>query len=230
MRAVASRTAERFWRDRGGDGRKWYRRTRMKSDLQWGIVCDDKSVANTNFFIWYRVATDYKRYFCHWPLQRIKTRWSEDRENFIYWNGKFSVKGPGLHETNSGQLNICTQICTVAKNCKWLLNLLEIVCTFLFFTWCTPCVLLLLNENKRKSFALDENKIRFILEAKYNKPQNNLRSKIDEYCFLYFSFVSLPTDVYFFWVIFLPAARESSRKLGARSNPSPIPLRFSVRI
>ena len=57
----------------GGDEGKWYSRARMKSDLQWGIACDDKGVANTELLIWYRVATDYKRYFCHWPLQRVKT-------------------------------------------------------------------------------------------------------------------------------------------------------------
>lgn len=66
-------------------------------------------------------------------------------------------------------------------------------------------------------------KLRFLLEAKWNKPQKNLRSKIEDYCFIHFSLVSLTRDVYCLWYeLFLFArARESSRKVGARSDPSP---------
>lgn len=75
-------------------------------------------------------------------------------------------------------------------------------------------------------------KLRFLLEAKWNKPQKNLRSKIEDYCFIHFSLVSLSRDVYCLWYeLFLFArARESSRKVGARSDPSPTSLRFSERI
>lgn len=115
-----------------------------------------------------------------------------------------------------------TQICTVTGNCKWLLKTQKIVCTFLYclkeFIRCTAI--------KRKE------KLRFILEAKWNKPQKNLRSKIEDYCFIHFSLVSLSRDVYCLWYeLFLFArARESSRKVGARSDPSPTSLRFSERI